>query len=493
MRRKPIRRILASLTAAVLLCPALSGCSAPDGTPLAPASGKSERVNLVYYTIGEPDEDLELVNQELNRILLEKYGFSVEYHKIGWNDYIAQLNSLINTNQKYDIAFAWTDIYVTNAVDGNWLDLTPYLETVGADMYRAVNSELWKGVTIDGKIWGIPTNKELATPVHFLFSQELVEKYQIDISRYHTFSSLEPLLEMISEKEPDYIPLFFDSSHLNILSLGNYEYVAYDSIPLMVNSHDPGCQVVNIFETNYARNILQTLHQYYLAGYINQDASMRTSFSRFQGENVFLRLSSGGPDASASYSTDYGYPIIAEQVSDSIVTTESAQGGIMVVNANTAHPEECLVFLNAVNTDPEIRNLLNYGIEGVHYTLTEDDQVQIVSSAYRGVPYTQGNWFILKTAVGEALNKWELYEEFNNNTAESPLLGFTPDYSDYDAEFKAVSRVYEKYYTALMTGTVDPAIYLPQFLAELEDAGIDTLQAALQAQIDSWLQARKNS
>ena len=155
---------------------------------------------------------------------------------------------------------------------------------------------------------------------------------------------------------------------------------------------------------------------------------MRTSFSRFQGENVFLRLSTGGPDASASYSTDYGYPIVAQQVSDSIVTTESAQGGIMVVNANTKHPETCLTFLNAVNTDPEIRNLLNYGIEGIHYTLTEDDQVQIISSAYRGVPYTQGNWFILKTTVGESPNKWELYQEFNDNTAESPLLGFTPDY-----------------------------------------------------------------
>ena len=93
----------------------------------------------------------------------------------------------------------------------------------------------------------------------------------------------------------------------------------------------------------------------------------------------------------------------------------------MVVNANTKHPEICLTFLNAVNTDPEVRNLLNYGIEGVHYTLTEEDQVQIISPAYRGVPYTQGNWFILKTTVGERPNKWELYQEFNDNTPNPPF------------------------------------------------------------------------
>lgn len=280
---------------------------------------------------------------------------------------------------------------------------------------------LWKGVTIDGKIWGIPTNKELATPCHFLFSQELVERYGIDT---HSTTAL-PLWSPFWRKLPRRsraVSLCFLTPAASISGpWATYEYVTYDSIPLMVNSHDGSCQVVNIFETSYARETLQLLHRYYEAGYINQDACLRTSFSRFQGENVFLRLSAGGPDASTSYSTDFGYPIVAQQVSDSIVTTESAQGGVMVVNANTKHPEICLTFLNAVNTDPEVRNLLNYGIEGVHYTLTEEDQVQIISPAYRGVPYTQGNWFILKTTVGNSPNKWELYQEFNDNTAEPPF------------------------------------------------------------------------
>ena len=50
-------------------------------------------------------------------------------------------------------------------------------------------------------------------------------------------------------------------------------------------------------------------------------------------------------------------------------------------------------------------------------------------------------------------------------------MGFTADYSNYDAEFRAVSRVYEKYYAALMTGTVDPDDYLPKLMEELQNAG----------------------
>ena len=473
-------RALVLLTAVAVL---LAGCSG-DGTA-GNGSGSGTPVNLIYYTIGEPDDDLALVNEALNEILLERYGFTVDYRKVGWNDYDAQLGSLLGTGQAFDIAFAWTENYVNGAVTGAWLDLTGYLES--STLYDTIDEGFWKGVTVNNRIWGIPTNKELATPVHFLFSQALVEKYDIDISQYRTLEGLEPLLEMVARQEPDYIPLFLDSAPINLLTLKGYAYVTSDAITLMVQSADPTCQVVNIFQTREAAESLRTLHRYYQAGYINQDACLRTSYSRFQDEPVFLRLSTGGPDASASYSTDYGYPIVAQQASDSVVTTESTQGGVMVVSAGTQHPEECMAFLTAVNTDPEIRNLLNYGIEGVHYTLTPDNQAEIISDRYRGIPYTQGNWFILNTTVGEKLNKWELYREFNENTVQSPLLGFTPDYSGYETEYNAVAQVYEKYYAPLMTGTVDPDTYLPKLLQELEAAGIDTLQTVLQQQIDDWL------
>ena len=66
-------------------------------------------------------------------------------------------------------------------------------------------------------------------------------------------------------------------------------------------------------------------------------------------------------------------------------------------------------------------------------------------------------------------------------------MGFTADYSACDTEFRAVSRVYEKYYAALMTGTVDPNDYLPKLIEELQNAGIDRLKTVLQDQINAWL------
>lgn len=462
----------------------LIGCGGGEETQIA--AEREEPVNLIYYTIGEPDTGLKQVEDALNKLLLQKYGFTVSYHKIGWNEYEANLSSFLNTNQPFDIAFAWTENYLSNALSGNWLDLTPYMDNILADTYEAVNDIFWRGATVDGGIFGIPTNKELAVPMYFLYDRELAEKHGIDVSGYHTMESLEPLLRMIAQKEPDYIPLFLSNSHVSFASMGGYEYVAYTGIPLVVRTDDSTSQVVNFFETEYCEGLLETLHRYYEMGFINEDASMRTAFSRFQGEKVFLRIASGGPDSDVSFSSSFGYPILAEQVSDSVVTSESALGGIMAVNARTGHPEECAVFLNAVNTDSEIRNLLNYGVEGVHYRLNEEGQVEYLNEDYRGVTYTQGNWFVLKTVAGENPDKWEMYKEFNNSAIESPILGFIPDLSAFPKEYGNVSRICEKYENALMTGTVDPEEFLPLLQEALRQAGIETLRQELQRQIDEW-------
>ncbi len=467
---------------ALLLAVSAAGCTRMEPSPAAPESG----VVLNYYTIGEPDADLAQVNAALNRILMEKYGFSVNYQKVGWNEYENYLTTMVNTNQPFDIAFTWADNYQANAKTGIWLDLTPYLQSEGAQMYQAIHEKFWKGVQIDGKILGVPTNKELAVPLQFVFSRELVEKYGIDVSKYHTFHSLQPLLKMIAENEPEYIPLFLDSSHYDLMSTLGYEYIT-ETLPLVLQTGSDSCRLVCGFQQPEVRSLLRTMRRYYQAGYINADASIRTTFSRFGDEKVFLRLASGGPDIDASLSESFGYGVIAVQAARSVATTASARAAVMAVSARSEHPREAVIFLNAVNTDPQIRNLLNFGIQGVHYELTEAGQVRSISDGYQGVSYTQGNWFILRTRQGESPDRWQTFEKFNNAAQESAILGFMPDYSAHPDIVEEVTRIYGKYYSALITGTVDPDTYVPQMLDELQSAGLDTLQQDLQSQLDNWL------
>ena len=473
----------------LVLCLSLAGCGPAPRLDRPPGHRPAE---LVYYTIGYEDKDLKLVEDALNRLLLERYGFTVSYHKIGWNDYLNQLNGLINTSQQFDIAFTWGEHYLQKADNGVFMNLAPYLSSDrGQDLYEAVDPLFWKGVSVGEGIYGVPTNKELATPMQFLFSRELVEKYNFDLSGPMTLETLEPMLQVISRNEPDCIPLFFDSDPIALMEMVGYEYLTANLSPLVIRTDDPTGTIVNLYETPEARRMLRLLHRYYQAGFINADAALRTGLSRFEDEKVFCRLSSSGPDSSQSFSIDYGYPIIAVQASPALITNASTQGGIMAVNAKTRYPREAQLFLCAVNTDPDVRNLLNFGLEGIHYRMNEDGQAQLLSTDYRGVPYAQGNWFILHTMEGEPADKWEQYREFNRNARSSRLLGFEPNFHSCQEVSQSVSRITQQYQAALMTGSVNPDLYLPRLNRALEDAGLQDLIDTLQPQVDAWMERNK--
>ena len=475
-----MKRILCLLLTALFLC----GCSS---SPEPSEKAEEPQVVLKYYTIGREDPDLELVSQQLSDLLFKRYGFGIDYQRIDFNTYKETINAVINTDQKFDVLFTWDNHYYRNASQGIFLDLTPYLSHQGFSLQNAVDERFWKGVQVKGRVYGVPTNKELAPVAQFLFSRDLVEKYRMHPEKCHTIEDLEPLLALIQRNEPKVAPMVFTSERVNLAELIGYEYAAGENLPFVIKRGDPACHVVNLYETEEMENLQATLRRYYEKGYINKDATIRTAISRFSEEQVFCRIGSGGPDSAESFSVDFGYPIVSVPVSTPWVTNTSARGGVMAVNAKTAHPEEALTFLTAVNLDPEVRNLLNFGVEGVHYELTDQNQVRVLSEGYRGVPYTQGNWFILKTMEGENPQKWQRYQQYNEQAKSSYLLGFEPDLSGFQQEKNQVSQAYLRYDNALLTGSVDPEIYRERALRQMHLAGAETIQNELQRQINFWL------
>ncbi|MDR1639201.1 MAG: ABC transporter substrate-binding protein [Clostridiales bacterium] len=469
---------MAPLLVLMILC----SCSSKK---VAEGSLPPDTITLDYYTIGSPDADLQQVSGAINKILAEKLGIAISYNKIGWQDYEDKLRSLAASGS-FDVAFA--NNYSELARQGAFLALDPYLASEGRQMAELIDPVLWQGArAIDGLIYGVPTNKELSVQEHWMYAKELVDKYKIDITKLTTFESLEPYLKIIKELEPLYQPMEMDKNTNNFFALHGYEYVVDKTIPIVVNPSVLPFKAENAFETEACLSIMKTMRKYYLAGYINEDAALKVSEDLEQGKLVFWRQASGGIFSANSWSRDRGYKVVSYAVTPPVVTTEHTQGGVMSVSAQTRHPRESVLFLNALNTDPEIRNLFNYGIEGVHYTLDDNGQVeQIFPLRYSGVQYTQGNWFILKTLAGEPLDKWEQYKAQNSKAAKSPLLGFTADFSKCEPIISNIKIAAEKYYSILITGSVDAETVLPMFLEELEEAGISKALEEVQEQLDEW-------
>ena len=81
---------------------------------------------------------------------------------------------------------------------------------------------------------------------------------------------------------------------------------------------------------------------------------------------------------------------------------------------------------------------------------------------------------------------WKQTEEFNNNAKLSKAFGFVWDNSDVLNEITACNNVTAKYKNALDCGSLNPEEAVPKMVQELKDAGIDTIIAEKQAQLDAW-------
>ena len=197
--------------------------------------------------------------------------------------------------------------------------------------------------------------------------------------------------------------------------------------------------------------------------------------------------------------------MVATPIMDTYVTNISARGALTAINAQTEHPEKAVEFLNLINTDEYLRNLLNYGIEGEHWDkvdVPEDEAAEAEGKPYvydnkiklneetrknYSVSYwVQGGLFNTYVLENEPVDKWAAFKEFNTSSVEAPSFGFDFDLEPFSTEVAGFGNVMDEFGKSLYTGSVDPEEYLPKLQEKLEATGIDKVIEEMQKQIDEW-------
>ena len=471
-----IKKLIALATTALVGASIFAGCSSTA------TSKKSDVVTLKWYTIGAEPKDLQLVEDEANKYLEEKIGVNIDMNFIDYGEYSQKLGVIINSGEAYDLAFtcSWAGDYLGNARKGAFLDLTPYLDNIGSEMKEAIDDRFWSGAEVDGGIYAVPNQKEICTAPMWVFTKEYVDKYNIPYTELHSLEDLEPWLKLIKENEPDVTPLYITKG----FSAPQYFEQLVD--PVGIEYEDDSLVVKNMFETDKMKSTLETLRKYYQAGYINADSATAQDDKSVKR---FVTKGDGQPYAEVLWSKDLKYDVVASQITDSYITNASTTGSMIAVSKNSKNPDKAVEFLNLLNTDEYIRNLLNYGIEGTHYESVNDKQIKLTDKAsdYSVGYYTLGNLFITKVLDNEPETKWDEFQEFNDVAKESAVLGFKFDTSKVTNEIAAINNVLEEFKSTIYSGSVDVDEYLDKLNKKLKDQGIDRVIEEMQTQLDAWL------
>ena len=494
MKYGKVKRILAGGCAAVMAAGLLSGCGKETETN----SNGEEIVELTWYQVGDNQKDDEMVLEEVNKYTEEKIGVRLNIVKVGWGDYNQKMQVVINTGDEWDMCFtcSWTNDYLQNAQKGAFLALDDLLQEEGKEMYDQIDPRFWEAAKVGGEIYGVPSEKEIGSMPMWVFTKEYVDKYNIPYEDIHSLEDLEPWLALIKEKEPDVVPMYLTKDY----SAPTYMDKIQD--PVGIEYGDDSLTVKNVFDTEKMQSTLDTMRKYYEAGYINKDAA---TASDDKSVKRFVTKGDGQPYAALIWAKDLGYDVVASSIMDTQVTNASARGALTAINKNSEHPEKAMEFINLVNTDQYLRNLLNYGIEGVHWEKVDVPQEEL--DAAEGKPYiydckvkldpekskdysvpyyVQGGLFNTYVLDNEPIDKWATFKEYNDAAEEAPSFGFDFDLSNVSTQVAGFRNVLDEFGKSLYTGSVDPEEYLPQLDKKMQATGINDVIDEMQTQIDDW-------
>ena len=142
------------------------------------------------------------------------------------------------------------------------------------------------------------------------------------------------------------------------------------------------------------------------------------------------------------------YVVIAEYPE---ATEEELYGNMYAVYANSNHLSRAMKVITYLNTNQELRDLLQYGIENQHYERNDDGTVKLLSNEkfgiYRMDLEKTGNCFIASPTEELGADAWTYAKKQNNDSLINPLLGFdfnlaTAD-SDYSLDVALIDHIKE--------------------------------------------------
>ncbi|RIX59454.1 extracellular solute-binding protein [Paenibacillus nanensis] len=463
------------------------------------AEAKIEEITVAFPVITASTQELQLVEDEINKITEEKIQTHVKFLPINAGEWAQRMNLIFSGGEKLDLTYVAGQMYSNMVAKGQLIALDEQLAANGEGIKSALEEKYLNATKIGGQIYSVPTVRDLAASYGLTMRKDLVEKYNIDITAIKTLDDVENVLKTIKEKEPNVVPLIpggpgqsFRENYLWYDPLG-------DTMGVLPN-YDNGLKVVNLYETPEYKAFLDQIRNWYKSGYILTDAATNktTTYELIKSGKAFAYLAMQKPGFAAQETKMSGTEMVTAELLAPMATTSNVTSASWGIPVHAEHPEHAMKFLNLMYSDPAIVNLFDWGIEGKHYVKAESEGDNVIAYpegkdaatvGYNMLSWVFGNNFLAYVMESDDPQIWEKTAEFNKSAKPSKALGFVFDASAVKTEFAAVSNVVTQYKLPLETGSVDPEKLLPEFIEKLKSAGIDKIIAEKQKQLDEWAKA----
>lgn len=500
----------------------LSGCQGAAPVTQPPAAGNTDEespalkpVELVWYTaVDYARTDTKMVWDEINRYLKEKINVTLDYHFYTVEEYNEKITPVISSGQYVDILFTGSSYnFVGNAQNGAFYAFEDLVSEYMPSTKKFIPQGAWDAVTIDGHIYGVPTYKDIADRFCLLYNKTMTDKYNLDVplnGEWSTFIDTIPFLYEAKAARDANEPELAKQPIIGMLN-GLKRYYPFEGLTSLAAVNIPGVEafagkgsgetVFNMYETDEYREMCKMIKKLVDDGIFPYDHTNFDPDRALTNSGKLVGTYSGGyieikPDMYAGRETALSTSAL------SIMTTQNIQSSIQALSSQTKNPERALMFLELLNSDKTLGNLVRFGIEGQHYLYNDEGRLDITISprnkdisSYGDYPYyywygwTFGNILAgdLPSAVSTEFG--DLLNEMNNSAIQNTNIGFVVDTTSIANEIAACSNIISEYdsSTNLRSGMVeDIDTTLDSFISKLKANGSEKIVDEIQRQLTEW-------
>lgn len=416
-----------------------------------------------YYDILEKEEEMaeEGITTEPEETILNEWGIPEEkYPGVGKG----QLDIIfLSGNDNYLKYSQSDDLAVLERLDDQ-------LKQGSKKLNSYIDPQFFTAYAANGGTYAIPNRHVIGEYAFLLTNRELVDKYFYDPDDLNTVAKCESFIQDVVKYEKDITPIKqLDYPLYTTYWSDNGERSLLSSIGNASMMESTYLAIKNTLTNSRFTDQMRTLIGYQEKGYIAADPTTVDKFG--------MAVIKGGAELEAIYGEDYYMTVLEAPLASEEEMFEAMFG----VTMYTKSLERSMEVITLLNTDPTIRNLLQYGIEGVHYQLTEDEgTVKRLNNDYMMDIVKTGNTFMAYPEEGQPADLWEYGKKQNLDVIISPFNGFSFYDSGLDEELMGrVAELSKTYFERLDACTTLESLNAFLDAAKTELASNEDLKKAL--------------
>ncbi len=342
--------------------------------------------------------------------------------------------------------------------------LDDMIENSAVKLSYYVTQQLMKSASYNGAIYGVPNNHTLGEYTYLAVDEKLANNYLTtpeklgnSIFSNESYRFLEYVYEAsagIADPNEKVYPIYSETGKVDLNMLHYWSYDPDSANETYIQSPETFSLFGGFYTSDsvqgslircsnllsdqtYSVNLQRKLYYENTENYITTDPTHKAA----------IRVVKGDYTKRAELETQ-GYKVLTAELPR--ITDEDVFSSMFAVGAHTRDEERAMEIITYLNTNAQMRNLLQYGIEGVNYTLEnatdkEGNTLGVYAEATPNNTYVMdiaktGNMFIAYPNAEESnaaegkygITAWEIGKQQNLEALAYPTVGLYFNTFEYE-------------------------------------------------------------